>query len=73
MWLSRLRTQAVSVRGRVQSLASLSGLRTQHCCKLWCRSQMQLQFDPWIGNVHMLQVQVQKEKKKKETGVLAMV
>ena len=27
---------------KVQSLASLSGLRIQHCCKLWHRSQMQL-------------------------------
>ena len=27
---------------RVQSLASLSGLRIQHCCELWYRSQMQL-------------------------------
>ena len=26
----------------VQSLALLSGLRTQHCHELWCRSQMQL-------------------------------
>ena len=25
------------MRMRVQSLASLSGLRTQHCCELWCR------------------------------------
>ena len=26
----------------VQSLASLSGLRIQHCSELWCRSQMRL-------------------------------
>ena len=26
----------------VQSLASLSGLRIQHCCERWCRLQMQL-------------------------------
>ena len=30
------------MRFRVQSLASLSGLRIQHCRELWCRSQMQL-------------------------------
>ena len=24
---------------RFDSLALLSGLRTQHCCELWCRSQ----------------------------------
>ena len=29
-------------RFRVQSLASLSGLRIQRCRELWCRSQMQL-------------------------------
>ena len=27
---------------RVQSLASLSGLRIQCCCELWCRSKMRL-------------------------------
>ena len=27
---------------RVQSLASLSGLRIWRCCELWCRSQTQL-------------------------------
>ena len=42
MWLSMLRTQLVSMRIRVQSLASISGLRTWCCCKLLCKSQMQL-------------------------------
>ena len=37
LWLSRLRTQIVSMRIRVQSLASLSGLRIWHCRELWCR------------------------------------
>ena len=32
--------QLGSMRMRVQSLASLSGLRIQRCRKLWCRSQM---------------------------------
>ena len=36
------RTQLVSMRMLVQSLASLSELRVQHCCELWCRSQMRL-------------------------------
>ena len=40
--LSRLRTQLVSMRKRVQSLGSLGELRIQHCHELWCRSQMQL-------------------------------
>ena len=38
----RKRIQLVSMRMRVQSLASRSGLRVRHCCELWCRSQMQL-------------------------------
>ena len=34
LWLSGLRTQLVSVRMQVHSLASLSGLRIWHCCQL---------------------------------------
>ena len=30
------------MRTRVPSLALLSGLRIQHCCELWCRSQTRL-------------------------------
>ena len=32
--------QLGTTRLRVQSLASLSGLRIRCCCELWCRSQM---------------------------------
>ena len=42
LWLSRLRTQLVSMSMRVQSLALLSGLRICCCHKLWCRLQMKL-------------------------------
>ena len=42
LWLNRLRTQLVSMRMWVQPLASLTGLRIQHCCDLWHRLQMQL-------------------------------
>ena len=35
--------QFVSIRIQVQSLASLSGLRIQHCRELWCRSQTWLE------------------------------
>ena len=38
----RVKNLTVSMRMWVQSLASISGLRMQHCCKLWCRLQMQL-------------------------------
>ena len=43
LWLSRLRTQRVSMRMQVRFLDSLSGLRIRCCRKLWCRSQMQLE------------------------------
>ena len=41
MWLSRLRGDIASMRRQVQSLASLSGLRIWHCCKLHHRLKMQ--------------------------------
>ena len=42
LWLTRLRTQLISLRMQIQSLALLSGLRIQHSCELWYRLQMQL-------------------------------
>ena len=42
--VQRKRTWLVSVRMRVQSLASLSGLRIRPCLGLWCRSQTRLRF-----------------------------
>ena len=36
----QLRTWLVSMRMQVRSLASLSGLRIEHCHKPWCRSWM---------------------------------
>ena len=39
LWFRVLRTRLVSVRLRVGSLASISGLRIRHWHKLWCRSQ----------------------------------
>ena len=38
-WLSGQQTQLASMRTRVQSLASLSGLRIRDCHELWCRLQ----------------------------------
>ena len=37
-----LRTQLVSMRTQVRSLAALSGLRVRHCYKLWCRLPVRL-------------------------------
>ena len=46
------RIQLVSVRTRVRSLTSLSGLRIQCCGKLWSSSQI------WLGS-HIAMVVVQ--------------
>ena len=43
--VQRKQIQLVTMRLRVQSLASLSGLRIQCCPELWCRSQTQLGSD----------------------------
>ena len=32
-----VKTPLISLRMQVGSLASISGLRIQHCCELWCR------------------------------------
>ena len=42
LWLSGLRTQLVSMRMWVRSLASFTGLRIRHCCKLRWGSKMPL-------------------------------
>ena len=34
--------------------------------QLWCKSQLQLRFEPWPGNFHILWVQPKKKKKKKK-------
>ena len=42
LWLSRLRTKYSLCEDVGSSLASLSGIRIQHCYKVWGRSQMLL-------------------------------
>ena len=32
--------------------------------QMWCRSQMQLGFSPWLGNFHMPSMGVAKKEKK---------
>ena len=41
-WLSCKGSQLASMRTRVRSLTSLSGLRVLHCHELWCGLQTQL-------------------------------
>ena len=42
LWLSGKQTRLVSMRTEIRSLASLSGLRIQHCHELWCKLQTRL-------------------------------
>ena len=51
------RTQLVSMRTQVRSLASLSGLRIRCGCGCGVGQELQLRLDPWPGNFHMLWVQ----------------
>ena len=32
--------------------------------ELWCRSHLQLRFDPWLGNFHMLRMWLKKGEKR---------
>ena len=53
LWLSGLRTQPVSRKMWVWSLASLSGLRIWRCHKLWCRLQMWLRSHITVALVRL--------------------
>ena len=82
LWLSRLWTWIISIRMQVQTLASLSGLRIQHCCKLWCRLRAQLgsciavaevwacgyssKLTPSLGTLMCCKISPKKLKKKKK-------
>ena len=52
----------VTAEVQVCSLAWHSGLKDLAWPQLWCRSQLQLGFDPWLRNFHVLQVQGKKKK-----------
>ena len=72
-----------TMRSRVRSLASLSGLRIQRCCALWCRLQTQLGSHVpvvWTGGCssnqtpaweppHAMRVTLKSKKKKKKKSV----
>ena len=84
LWL-RLRTQLVSMRMQVQTLAPLGGLRIQHCHERWCRSQIQLgsgiavavavagslssDLTPSLRTSLCHRCGYKKEKKKKKIGI----
>ena len=51
LWLSGLRTQLVSLRMQVQSLALISWLGIHCCHELWCSSQIQLRSDLVVADI----------------------
>ena len=67
LWLSGLRTQLVSMRTWVRSLASLTGLRIWCCCKLWCMSAPGAPIQPLAWEPpYTLCVSLKKRKEKKK-------
>ena len=62
-WAKNLTAVArVTVEVQVQSLAQCSGFKDSVLPQLWCKSQLQLRFNPRPGNIHMPQVQPSKKK-----------
>ena len=80
-WRSGNESDLGTMRLRVRFLASISGLRIRHCRELWCSHrhgldlvllwfgvgrQLQLRFEPYPGNLHMLQMWPSRDKKTKK-------
>ena len=66
----RKQIQLGTKRLRVQSLASLSGLRIWRCCELWCRAAAEalirpLAWEPPYATSMALKSKKRKKKKKK--------
>ena len=55
-------TRLVSMRTRVPSLASLSGLRIHHCCELWCSQAAAARIRPLAWELSYAQVRPYKDK-----------
>ena len=56
------------LRIQLQQLGSMGklGLDPQSSTALKAELQLQLKFNPWPGNFHMLQIRPLKKKKKKD-------
>ena len=54
----------VSAEAWVPSPARQSVLRDSVLWQLWCKSQLQLRFNPWPRNFHILHIWPLKKKKK---------
>ena len=69
LWLRRLRTWLISMRMWVWSLASLSGLKICHCCKLqWC-CRCSSNSTPCLGTSICCRCSHKKEKKINNTSL----
>ena len=63
-WVKNLTTVAqITAEVRVQSPVWCSGLKDLALPQLQHRSQLQLEFSPWPGNFHVLQVCPHPSKK----------
>ena len=72
-WVKNLTTAArVIAKMRVQSSAQSSGLKDMVLRQLWCRSQLQLGFNPWPRNFHMSQCSRRKKGRKKKRKIYLM-
>ena len=70
MWHNELIIWVVSVEGAGSIPGSVEWVKDPALLQLWHRLQLQLRFDPWPKNFHMLQVQLEKEKKILHGGIL---
>ena len=66
--VQRKRIQLGTMRLQVPSLALLSGLRTWHCCKLWCRMAAAAPIRPLAWEFAYASGVVLKSKKKKKAS-----
>ena len=67
-WVNNLTTAArVAAEGQVPSPARCSALKDLVLPQLGCRSQLQLRFNPWPRNIHMLWVRPWKKRKEMHT------
>ena len=66
LWLSVLMIWLISVALPVRTPAPAKWVKDLVLLQLWCRSKMQLGFDPWPGNFHMPLAWQKMEKGKKK-------
>ena len=65
MWHSGIMIQLVSVEAPVPSPAQRNGFRIQRCCSCGISCKSSSDSIPGLGNFHVLQKQLKKEKRKR--------